>query len=239
MPDIVARLRRGSKHFETIVDLDSALRIRKGESKDVGAALRATEIFYNSKDGSKASQKDLQDAFETADLLKVAEQIIKKGEIEIPKQYRDEEREKKKKQVIEWYVKNAVDAKTGRPFTPQIISSALDQTGINITSKPIEQQVSVISEQLSKILPIKIETKKLSITIPAAYTGKAYGVVNEYKEKEDWLGNGDLKAIVNIPLGLQSEFYDKLNAITHGAALSEEIRQPQTEQEGGAKQAKR
>ena len=33
------------------------------------------------------------------------------------------------------------------------------------------------------------------------------------------------RVTVNVPLGLQSEFYDKLNAITHGAALSEEIKE--------------
>ena len=56
------------------------------------------------------------------------------------------------------------------------------------------------------------------------HTGRAYGIINEYKEKEEWLGNGDLKVIVNIPVGLQSEFYDKLNSITHGAALTEELK---------------
>jgi ribosome maturation protein SDO1 len=58
------------------------------------------------------------------------------------------------------------------------------------------------------------------------YTGKIYGLVNQYKEKEDWLADGSLKVIVNIPVGLQMEFYDKLNAVTRGAVLSEEIKQP-------------
>ena len=57
------------------------------------------------------------------------------------------------------------------------------------------------------------------------HTGKVYGIINEFKDKEEWLGNGDLKVTVNLPVGLQSEFYDKLNSITHGSALTEEVKE--------------
>ena len=49
--------------------------------------------------------------------------------------------------------------------------------------------------------------------------------MHSYKESEEWLADGSLKCIVNIPAGLQMEFYDKINAITHGAVLSEEIKE--------------
>jgi len=224
MTDTIAKLRSGSKHFEVVVDLDQAMKIKKGDEGDVSSALLMNDIFHNSKNGEKASKQELEEAFDTSDINKVAEKIIKKGEIQLPKEYRDEEREKKKKKIIDWYIRNAIDAKTGRPFTSDAISSAIDQAGINFDKRPIEQQISEISEKLKKVIPLKIETKKLLITIPAIHTGKAYGIVNEYKEKEDWLSNGDLKITVNIPVGLQSEFYDKLNSITHGAALTEEIK---------------
>ena len=201
------------------------MKIKKGEAGDIASALLMNDIFHNSKNGEKAGQEDLKKAFGTTDLNEVAEKIIKKGNIELPQEHRDEEREKKKKQVVDWYVRNAVDAKTGRPFTQETISSAISNAGVNIDKKPVEQQISKISEALSKVIPLKIETKKLIITIPAVYTGKVYGIVNEYKEKEDWLSNGDLKVTVNMPVGLQSEFYDKLNAVTHGAALTEEIKE--------------
>jgi len=45
------------------------------------------------------------------------------------------------------------------------------------------------------------------IKIPAEHTGKVYGLVQEYKEKENWLSNGDLEVVVNIPVGLQEDFY--------------------------------
>jgi|SRR3989344_1488392 len=225
MVNTVARIRIGSKHYEVAVDLDLALKIRKGVGGDVRSALLADEIFYNSKEGSKASKEDLETAFMTSDKLAVAERIIKKGDIELPQEHRDEEAERRRKKVIDFFIRNAVDARTGRPYTSEMLNSAFTQAKINVTNKPIDEQIKSITEALKTVIPIKIETKKLIITLPAIYTGKAYGVVNEYKEKEEWLSDGSLKCTVNIPIGLQSEFYDKLNSITHGGAMTEEVKQ--------------
>ena len=49
---------------------------------------------------------------------------------------------------------------------------------------------------------------------------------NPYKEKENWLSNGDLEVIVSIFAGNQLfSFYDKLNSVTHGSAITEEIKE--------------
>ena len=224
MTNTQVKMSVGGKHFEIMVDLDLALKLRKGMPVNIQNALLVNEIFTNSKTGAKASASDLTTAFGTADVLAVADRMIKKGDIQLPKDYRDEQQDNKKKQVADWLVKNAVDVRTGRPFTIQMIENALKQAGVNITNLPVDQQISGITESLKTILPLKIETKKIAITIPAIHTGKVYGLVKDYKEKEDWLSNGDLKVIINIPVGLQMEFYDKLNAVTHGAALTEEIK---------------
>ncbi|MDP1728648.1 MAG: ribosome assembly factor SBDS [archaeon] len=225
----LAKMRVGSKHYEILVDLELALKLRKGEAVNIQNVLLANEVFYNHKTGEKASSADLMSAFGTSDIFEAADRIVKKGDIQLPQDYRDEQQETKKKQVIDWFVRNAVDARTGRPFTPQTISNAIDQVGANLTKAPIEEQVLTLSESLKTILPLKIETKKIAITIPAIYTGKIYGLLNQYKEKEDWLSDGSLKVTINIPVGVQMEFYDKLNAVTHGSALSEELKQPETE----------
>jgi ribosome maturation protein SDO1 len=221
---VPAKLRVGSKQFEVMVDVESAIKFRKGLPMNIQNVLAADGIFTNAKTGAKPSVADLTDAFGTTDLYSIAERIVKKGEIEVPQEFRDQEQENKRKKVVDFFVRNAVDAKTNRPFTPQVIESAMNQKGINVDNKPLDQQISSITEALKTIIPLKIETKKLVITLPAIYTGKAYGVLSEYKEKEDWLSNGDLRVTINIPVGLQSEFYDKLNSITHGAALSEEVK---------------
>ena len=81
-----------------------------------------------------------------------------------------------------------------------------------------------IIKKLKEIIPIKIETKKIKIIIPAQHTGKVYSILNEYKESEEWMSNGNLQAVLNIPAGLIIDFYDKLNSLTHGSVQSEEIK---------------
>ena len=50
-------------------------------------------------------------------------------------------------------------------------------------------------------------------------------MINEYKEKEKWLDNGDLEAVVSIPSGIIMDFYDKINSATQGSVMSEEIKE--------------
>ena len=76
---------------------------------------------------------------------------------------------------------------------------------------------------MEKFLPLKTEVKKLQITVPAVYTGSVYALLHGIKEKEEWLNDGSLLAVVNLPTGMQSEFYDKLNKMTHGSALTAEL----------------
>jgi len=225
MTDTIARLRRGSKTFETMVDLGSAMEMRKGESDDVNKAIRDTTIWSDLKKGMRAGDKDLKDIFGTTEFSQVVEKIIKKGDLEVTQEYRDEALETKKKQIVDFLVTNAVDARTNRPFTPDMIQSAIKQAGVKIENQPVDKQIKGVIETLKKAIPIKIETKKIKIKIPAEHTGRAYGLIQDYKEKEEWLPDGSLEVILNIPIGIQSDFYDKLNNITHGSAITSEIKQ--------------
>ncbi len=223
MTQTTARIKQTGKPFEIIVDLDRALRYKKGEISAVDF-LEVDTVFTDAKKGLKAPEKELTAAFGTTDLFSIAGKIVKSGEIQTTQEYRDEARENKIKQVIDFLVRNAADPQTGRPHTPDRIKSALDHAHVNIKNGPIESQIAEILEKISGVLPIKLETKRIKIIIPAIYTGKAYGVVSQYKQNENWMNNGDLEVTVAVPVGLLMDFYDKLNSVTHGAASTEEIR---------------
>ncbi len=223
MVNTTARIKKVGKHFEILVDLDEALKFKKGETNSITSENEV--IFTNIKQGERASEKDLKEAFGTTDVNEIVQKIVKEGEVLTTQEHRDAEQEKKFKQVVDFLVNNAVDPQTSNPITSERIKSALEQAHINIKNVPVENQIKEIVEQISKIIPIKIETKKVKITIPAIHTGKVYGLVNQYKEKENWLDNGDLEVIVNIPAGIIMDFYDKLNSATHGSALTEEVKE--------------
>jgi len=223
MPNTLARIKKAGKNFEIIVDLDTALKFKKGESDFIEA--EGDRVFTDSKKGQVASGSDLKDSFGTADLDAVIAKIVKEGEIQTTQEHRDEEKEKRFKQAVDFLATNAIDPQSGNPITTERIKNALEQANINIKNTSIESQIKDILEGISKIIPIKIETKKVKITVPAIQTGKVYGLINQYKESEKWLDDGSLEVVVAVPAGIIIDFYEKLNNTTSGTAVTEEIKQ--------------
>ncbi len=223
MPDVEARIKIKGKHYEIMVDLDEALKIKSGKG-DINIAFRGQGIFYDVKKATQASKDDLTDAFGTTDTYQIAKKIILSGEVQKTQDFRDEEREKKIKQVVNLILRNATD-QHGRPYTEERIKTALKEIHYSFDNRSIEKQMQEVVDKLKTIIPIKIETKKVRLTIPARFTGQIYGLLQENKESENWLANGDLQVVLNIPAGLILDFYDKINSVTHGAARSEELKQ--------------
>ena len=221
MPKVTARIKIKGKQFEIHVDLDEALKIKTGKG-DILAALDTPSVYTDLKKGHVAPQKELLDAFGTADIYEIARKIIASGEVQKTQEFRDTERENRIKQVITLLLKNAVD-QNGRPYTEERLRRAVEEVHYNFDSRPPEQQVIQLLETLKTVIPIKVETKRIRLIIPARFTGHVYGLLKDYKESEDWLANGDLSAIISIPAGMQIDFYDKLNAVTHGAIQSQDL----------------
>lgn len=223
MTTTIARIKKLGKHFEVLVNLEDALKFRKGESSYIEA--EGDRIFKDSKKGEIPTKEDLKEAFGTTDVNEIVKKIVKDGEVQTTQEYRDAEQEKKFKQIVDFLAKNCFDPQTGRPHTTERIKNAIEQTDFNIKNTSIENQISEILEKISSLIPIKIETKKVKIKIPALHTGKAYGVVATYKTSENWLNDGSLEVIVEVPSGMIMDFYDKLNGVTHGSAITQEIKE--------------
>ena len=222
MTNTTARIKQKKKNFEIIVDLDDAIKFKKGESSYIEA--EGDKIFTDSKKGQVPSKEDLESCFGTTDTNTIVAKIVKDGEILLTQEYRNSEHEKKFKQVIDFLANNSIDPQTGNPHTPERIRNALEQSHVNVKNSPIENQIQEIMEQISKIIPIKIETKRVKIIVPAIHTGKVYNLISQYKESEKWLDNGSLETVVEVPAGLIMNFYDKLNSATHGSAITQELK---------------
>ena len=218
----VATIKKTGKNFEIIVDLDNALKFKKGLSNSIDA--ESDRIFSDSKRGLAASNSDLMAAFGTNDIVAITKTIVKGGEVLVTQEHRDEEKDKKMKQVVDLIVRSATD-QNGRPYTPDKIKSSLEQAHVNIKNVPAENQIKEIIMELSRIIPIRIEEKKFEVIIPAVYTGQAYGIISPYKVEERWLNNGDLSVIVACSGAQVLSFFDKLNSATHGAAITKEMKE--------------
>ena len=222
MVQTLARIKQAGKNFEILVDLDDALKFKKGELGSIEA--EGDKIFTDSKKGQVASGADLQSAFATTDVKEIVEKIVKSGEVLVTQEQRSAEQEQKFKQVVDFLTSNSIDPQTGNPHTSERIKNALKQSHVNIKNTNVESQINDILLEISKIIPIKLETKKVKITVPAIHTGKVYGVISQYKDQETWLDDGSLEVVVEVPSGIIMDFYDKLNSVTHGSAVTEEIK---------------
>jgi len=225
MAEVIARIKSYGKNFEILVDLDKALAFKKTGQGAMSNILSVPTIFHDVKKGLRVSDADLKSAFATADALKISERIIKEGEVQLPADYRAKMREARFKQIIDFLSITCVDPRTGSPHPAARIESALKQAGVKIDeNKSVDEQVGPILKTIQKILPIRIETKRLAIKVPAIYTGKVYGLLKEFIIKEEWLADGSLSCAIELPAASQSTFFDKLNGITHGAAITQELK---------------
>lgn len=229
MVDIVARIKAKGKGYEIIVDCDKALALKK-QGKIEGRMLRDVlaidAVYTDYKKGFKANVTDLKDAFGTDNIYDIAAKILGDGELLLPQEYREKAREQKIKQVVDFLARNCIDPRTGAVYTAERIMAAMKEVGARTDeNRSADDNALVVIKDLEKVLPIKIATKRIKITIPPAYVGHVYGLLKNFtKEKEDWLNDGSLSCVINLPAGMQLEFYDKLNNATHGSAITEEIK---------------
>jgi len=80
---VVARLTIGKEKFEVLVKPELAWRFKKEGLGDVKDILIVDAVFRDIGKGLKASKEELLKSFKTADPLKAAEQIIKRGELQL------------------------------------------------------------------------------------------------------------------------------------------------------------
>jgi ribosome maturation protein SDO1 len=222
----VARLRKGSETFEIVIDPEKAVAARHGKA-DIRDALRVQKVFSDAKKGMLASEQRMQAVFGSADALEVARQIIIKGEIQVTSAYREQLREQKRRQVVEFIRRNGVDPKTHLPHPAQRIEGAMQEAKVHIDEfKPAEQQVQDILKALRPILPVSFETKTIELGIPAQHASKAHSVVKQFGRllKEQWLNDGSWQGTIELPGGMEQDLYDKLNAITHGTVVAKVIK---------------
>jgi ribosome maturation protein SDO1 len=216
---VVARLETHGKRFEVLVDSEKALEFKKGEgTATITDIVAVKEIFRDSSKGERIPATELQEVFGTTDSLKCAEQIVRKGQIQLTTKQRQKMQEDKKKQVIALIARRATDPE-GKPHPPVRIENAINEAGIHIDPlESAEQQVKKVIDAIKPLIPISVENVQIAVKIPASVAAKAYGVLKEFGKlsKEEWQNDGSLIAVVELPGGMQGDFYDRLNKIAHG-----------------------
>lgn len=217
----VVRLVLDGERFEILVDPKSALDYKMGRQIEPSKIIAIDEVFSDASKGLRIPVEKLKKFFNTTYASEVAEIILKKGELQLTAEQRRSLIEEKRKQIISIISKNFVDPRTGLPHPQTRIEQALSQVHVSIDPfKSAEEQAKTVVEQLRTVLPLKHEKIKLMVKIQPQFAPKALGTLKSYGtiQKEEWLSDGSLSAIVEIPAGVHSSLIDKLGSITKGTS---------------------
>jgi len=223
---VLARYSQGGHNFEIYVDPVLALKLKEGNSSvSIRDVLASNEIYKDARKGDKASETVMQEVFNTNDAEQVAFQIIKKGSVQLTTEQRKQMTEEKRKAIVAIIAREAYNPQTKTPHPPQRIQNAMEEARVSIDPfARAEDQIEKIVQALKPLIPISVERLKIEVIIPPEYTGKVYGILKHHSlEKEEWDNNGFLKAVVIIPAGLETDFYDEINNETKGQAQFNKI----------------
>ena len=220
----LGRLKTHGQTFEVVVDPDLAIAFKESlhsknaDAIDIQDVLKSEEIFSDASQGVFAPESEFMEIFSTEDVLEIAKQILTKGEIQITAEHRSKIRDMKKKKIIDIIHREAIDPRTNLPHPPNRIEAAIDDSKAKIDEyKKAEDQVKDVVHAINAILPIKFDHKRIVVTVYSDDAKKMYGFFNKWnKQNEAWNDDGSLTVTVEIPAGLQNEFFDELNGMTHG-----------------------
>ena len=222
----VARLSRDGEHFEVLVKPQPALNYTMGKPTALTEILATDTVFTDATKGTKAGEDKLKASFNTTDTLKIAEIILQKGTLQLTTDQRRQLTAEKRKQIIAFIARQAVDPKTNLPHPPLRIETAMEHIHYPIDAfKGVEEQAKDIIKLLRPILPIKIEQIQVQVRIPPEHASRAYGTVKGYGtiKREEWRADGSWFSIIEMPAGLYGPFLEKLGELTKGNAEAKKL----------------
>ena len=217
---ITAHMEISGERFEVMVDPDLALAYRLGQKKELNNVLTVEEVFKNFRKGERHTTSALQKAFGTTDVFAIAERIVKNGELALTTDQKRKMLEEKKKQIVAILMRECIDPRTGAPHTQLRLEQSMDAARVHIDGfKDAASQVEDVMKALRPIIPLKVERVRVAVKIPPEHAQRVYGTLKGYGiQKEEWARDGSLIVVLEMPAGMQGEFYDKINRATAGAA---------------------
>lgn len=218
---VVAWIEVRGQRFEILVRPEYAFRYKEGEKVDLDDVLWTDTVYKDSRKALKASPESLKKAFGTDDIRRIAERILREGEIQLTEEQRRKMLEAKRRKIINYIAKNAIDPVTKKPIPASRIEAAMEEARVGIDLyKDAESQAVEIVRRLARIMRIKLAKAVIEARIPPPYSGRAYGELQKMGElkRADWLPDGSLLVELEIPAGAQVDVTSRIQNIARGQA---------------------
>jgi ribosome maturation protein SDO1 len=218
---IVARYESHGESFEILIDPDVVQKMKDGKEVDLFDHIVIDTIFKNAKKGTRAPEEKIKEVFGTTEPMQVAKIIVLKGEVQLTTEQRHVMQENKRKRIVEYIARNAMNPQTGGPHPPARIETAMEEAKVHIDPfKSVEAQVPAIMDALRPLIPIRFDKVRIAVKVSGDNYGRCYEDFKHFGKitKEEWQKDGSWIGIVEMPAGLQTEFFEKINNKTHGEA---------------------
>ena len=218
---VVARWETQGSRFEVLVDPTAVQELKDGKEVNLSERLALDQVFKDARKGDKISEEHLERIFHTRSIPDIARQIILKGEVQVTTEQRHQLQAAKHRQIVAHIARNAMNPQTGAPHPAARIEAAMVEAKVHVDAfRPADAQIQEIVQKLRPLLPIRFDSVKVKIRVPAQHYPRVIGEIKGLGKLSDeqWLGDGSWSGILEIPAGVQTELYEKLNARTKGTA---------------------
>jgi ribosome maturation protein SDO1 len=217
---VVCRLKHSGRKFEILVNPNRALDFKRGAKIDIRDVLAYPSIYKDVSSTDVVPESDLQKTFGTTDPFKIAEKIVRDGELQLTTEQKREMTEQKRTQVAELISRRGTNPQTNAPHPPQRVLAAMDKAGVSIDAfQDAELQFDRVVKALRTLLPISFQRVTIAIRVQPQYAGRVYPILKGMgtTRKEQWLNDGSLQVELEVLGGMQQELFDKLANLTHGS----------------------
>ncbi|MDT7886576.1 MAG: ribosome assembly factor SBDS [Thermoproteota archaeon] len=228
MTNVIVRYVSKGEKFEMIVDSELAWEYRLGKRTSLENILISDTIYKDANKGERATVASLQKVFGTTDVMKIADIIIKKGDLPITAERRNRLIEENRKKIINIITRNCIDTRTNAPLPPSRVENILKELKVRIDPfASAEEQATEIIKEIKKVIPIKIAKAIIQIQIPVEYASKTYNQIIAKMStvvNSNWKNDGSWEGEVEIPAGIQETFIQKINEISNRKAIIKNIK---------------
>lgn len=217
----IVRLEKHGRRYELLVNPEPAWKFLQGEKVEIDDIFEVFIVYENLSRGVKAANDDLEVAFEGMTDREMAVKILQNGQLQLTADQRNEILKEKRTEIVDFIHIHCINPRENVPIPKDRIENAILDLGVNIDYKEeAKNQALEIINQLKPVMPIRLESVKLALKIPPSYTGPLYGYVLSAGNliQEEWLSDGSLAVVTQIPSGTQADFLEQVTSRTKGKA---------------------
>lgn len=207
MPDMLVRYKHGRTTFEVPTKEGSVTKYRDGDLKSLDDVVVTDIIFTHYTKGERASGDQLKSAFNTDDMQKCLEQIVRKGDVQLSSGERREILAKKRAEIVEYIHKNYVDPSKSPalPIPVTRIENAMNEMKARINADtPADKQATDMISKMVEVMPMRKATMMTGeIKLSHKHVGSASNIIQTHSKvlKEDYNAQGAVYHVEVSPSG--------------------------------------